>query len=49
MMAVLSGKFITLNAYIKKLKKTYTSELKEYLKSLEQKEQTHLRKLDVRK
>ena len=38
MKAVLRGKFIALNAYIKKLEKFYTSELTEHLKTLEQKE-----------
>ena len=32
------GKFIALNAYIKKLEKSYTSDLTEHLKALEQKE-----------
>ena len=36
MKAVLRGKFIALNAYIKKLEKSHTSELTEYLKTLEQ-------------
>ena len=38
MKAVLRGKFIKLNAYIKKLGKSHTSELTEHLKVLEQKE-----------
>ena len=38
MKAVLRGKFIALNAYIKKLEKSHTSELTEHLKTLEQKE-----------
>ena len=38
MKAVLKGKFIALNAYIKELEKSHTSELTEYLKTLEQKE-----------
>ena len=37
MKSVLRGKFIALNAYIKKLEKFYTSELTECLKALEQK------------
>ena len=37
MKAVLRGKFIALNAYIKKLEKSHTSELTEHLKTLEQK------------
>ena len=36
MNAVLRGQFITLNAYIKKLEISHTSELGEYLKTLEQ-------------
>ena len=36
--AVLRGKFIALNAYIKKLEKSYNNELTEHLKTLEQKE-----------
>ena len=36
--AVLRGKFIALNAYIKKLEKSHTSELTEHLKTPEQKE-----------
>ena len=35
MKAVLRGKFIALNAYIKKLGKFHTSELTEHLKTLE--------------
>ena len=38
MKAVLRGKFITLNANIKKLEKSHTRELIEHLKTLEQKE-----------
>ena len=38
MKAVLRGKFIALNAYIKKLEICHTSELTEHLKTLEQKE-----------
>ena len=38
MKAVLRGKFIALNAYIKKLEKSHTSELTEHMKTLEQKE-----------
>ena len=38
MKAVLRGKFIALNVYIKKLEKSHTSELMEHLKTLEQKE-----------
>ena len=38
MKAVLRGKFKALNAYIKKLEKSHTSELTEHLKTLEQKE-----------
>ena len=37
MKAVLRGKLIAINAYIKKLEKSHTSELTEYLKTLEQK------------
>ena len=36
MKAMLRGKFIALNAYIKKLEISHTSELREYLKTLEQ-------------
>ena len=36
--AVLSGKFVTLGAYIKKVRKSHTSDLKAHLKTLEQKE-----------
>ena len=36
--SMLRGKFIALNAYIKKLEKSHTSELTEHLKTLEQKE-----------
>ena len=38
MKAVLRGKFIALNVYIKKLKKSHTRELTKHLKTLEQKE-----------
>ena len=38
MKAMLTGKFIAANAYIKKLGKSHTSELTEHLKTLEQKE-----------
>ena len=38
MKAVLRGKFMALNAYINKVKNSYTSELREDLKTLEQKE-----------
>ena len=38
MKAVLRGKFIALNVYIKKLEKSHTSELTDHLKTLEQKE-----------
>ena len=38
MKATLRGKFIALNAYIKNLEKSHTSELTEHLKTLEQKE-----------
>ena len=38
MKAVLRGKFIALNAYIKKLEKSHSSELTEHLKTLEQKD-----------
>ena len=38
MKAVLRGKLTALNAYIKKLEKSHTSELREHLKTLEQKE-----------
>ena len=38
MKAVLKRKFIEINAYIKKLGKSHTSELTEHLKTLEQKE-----------
>ena len=38
MKAVLRGKFIALNTYIKKLEKSHTNELIESLKTLEQKE-----------
>ena len=38
MKAVLRGKFIALNAYIKKLEKSHTRALTEHLKTLEQKE-----------
>ena len=38
MKAVLRGKFIALNTYIKKLEKSHTSELTEHLKTLDQKE-----------
>ena len=38
MKAELRGKFIALNAYIKKLEKIHTSELTKHLKVLEQKE-----------
>ena len=38
MKAMIRGKFIALNAYIKKLGKSHTSELTEHLKTLEQKE-----------
>ena len=37
MKAVLRGKFIALNAYIKKLEKSHTSEVTKHLKTLEQK------------
>ena len=37
MKTVLRQKFIALNAYIKKLEKSHTSELTEHLKTLEQK------------
>ena len=47
--AVLRGRFIALNAYIKKLEKFHTSELTEHLKTLEQRKQTHPRELDGRK
>ena len=47
MKAVLRGKFITLNAYIKKLEKSHTSELKEHLKTVEQKE-TNLSERNIR-
>ena len=38
MKAVLRGKFITQNAYMKKQEKSHRSELTGYLKALEQKE-----------
>ena len=38
MKAVLKGKFIALNASIKKLEKSHTSKLTEHLQTLEQKE-----------
>ena len=38
MKAILRGKFIALNTNIKKLEISHISELKEYLKTLEQKE-----------
>ena len=38
MKAVLRGKFIALNAYIKEVEKTHTSDLTVYLNILEQKE-----------
>ena len=38
MKAELTEKFIALNAYIKKLEKSYSSELTAHLKALEQKE-----------
>ena len=38
MKAVLRGKLIILSAYIKKVEKSYTSNLTAYLKALEQKE-----------
>ena len=39
------GKFIALNAYIKKLEKSHTSELTEHLKTLEQKEAHSLKRI----
>ena len=44
MKAVLEGKFIALNAYIKNLGKYHSSKLTEHLKALEQKEANSLRR-----
>ena len=44
MKAVLRGKFKALNAYIKNLEKSHTSELTEHLKTLEQKEANSTRR-----
>ena len=44
MKRVLRDKFIALNAYIKKVEKAHTSDLKEHLKALEQKEADSPRK-----
>ena len=41
MKAVLRGKFIALNAYIKKTEKAHIRDLKTHLKALEKKKQTH--------
>ena len=46
---VLRGKFIVLNAYVKKLEKSHTGELTEHLTTLEQKEPNSPRDLDGRK
>ena len=46
MTAVLRGKFIALNAYIKKLEKSHSSELTEHLKTLEQKEASSLKRIN---
>ena len=42
--AVLRGKFIALNAYIKKLEKSHTSQLIEHLKTLKQREENSSRR-----
>ena len=44
MKAVLRGKFVALNAYIKMLEASHTSKLTEYLKVLKQKEADSPRK-----
>lgn len=49
MKVVLRGKYIALNAYIKKLEKSHTSELTEHLKTLEEKEANSPGGLDSRK
>ena len=45
MKTVLRRKFIALNAYVKKLEKSHTSELIEHLKTLEQKETNSSRRI----
>ena len=49
MKAVLREKFIALNAFINKLEKCHTSELREHLKTLEQKEANSPRKARLQK
>ena len=49
MKAVLRAKFIALSAYIKKVEKSYTSDLTAHLKTLEQKEITDTGGIDSRK
>ena len=44
MKAVLTGKFIAINVYMKKLEKSHTRELTEHLKALEEKEANSLRR-----
>jgi hypothetical protein len=44
MEAVLKGKFIPLSAFMKKLERSHTSKLMPYLKALEQKEASILKR-----
>jgi hypothetical protein len=49
MKVCLAGKFIALSAFRIKLKRFHTFNIKSYLKSLEEKEQTQTRGIDGRK
>ena len=49
MKAVLREKLIAPSAFIKKLKRSYTSNITAHKKALEQKEETHPRGVDRRK
>ena len=49
MKAVLRGKFIVLSALVKKLERSYTSNLIAHLKALDQKKEIHPRGVDDRK